>query len=42
MNRKSPIMPDILLRIKKKLKMSDRDDSVLGAALPCYVFRPIL
>ena len=27
-NRKSPITPDILLRIKKVLKMSDRDDIV--------------
>ena len=34
-NRKSPISPDILLRIKKKLKMSDRDDIVFWAA--CFV-----
>ena len=31
-NRKSPITPDILLRIKKELKMSDRDDIVFWAA----------
>ena len=31
-NRKSPITPDILLRIKKVLKMSDRDYFVFGAA----------
>ena len=31
-NRKSPITPDILLRIKKVLKMSDRDDIIFGAA----------
>ena len=31
-NRKSPITPDILLRIKKVLKMSDRDDVVFWAA----------
>ena len=29
-NRKSPITPDILLRIKKVLKMSDRDDVFFG------------
>ena len=34
-NRKSPISPDILLGIKKKLKMSDRDDIVFWAA--CFV-----
>ena len=31
-NRKSPITPDILLRIKKVLKMTDRDDVVFWAA----------
>ena len=31
-NRKSPITPDILLRIKKELKMSDRNDIVFLAA----------
>ena len=31
-NRKSPITPDILVRIKKVLKMSDRDDIVFWAA----------
>ena len=36
MNRKSPITPDILLRIKKELKMSDRDDIVFWAA--CLMF----
>ena len=39
-NRKSPITPDILLRIKV-LKMSDRDDIVFWGGMPCYVFRPI-
>ena len=32
MNRKSPITADILLHIKKELKMSNRDDSVFWAA----------
>ena len=32
MKRKSPITADILLRIKKELKMSNRDDSVFWAA----------
>ena len=36
MNRKSPITPDILVRIKKELKMSDRDDIVF---LACDGFR---
>ena len=31
-NRKSPITPCILLRIKKELKMSDRNDIVFWAA----------
>ena len=35
-NRKSPVTPDILLRIKKDLKMSDRDDIVFWAA--CLMF----
>ena len=40
-NRNSPITPDILLRIKKELKMSDRNDIVFLGGMPCYVFRPI-
>ena len=40
-NRKSPITPDILLRIKKVLKMTDRDDVFWAACLVMFQFRPI-